>query len=86
MESLYYGVPVVVFPSIREQVITAERVRDLNLGIVPDRETVTAAVLREAVLTVYKSETIRRSVNEIKDTIRNAGGYLRATEAIIGFQ
>lgn len=86
MESLYYGVPVVVFPSIREQLTTGERVRDLNLGIMPDRDTVTAAVLREAVMTVYKSESIRHSVNEIKDAIRNAGGYLRATDAIVGFQ
>jgi len=45
MESLYYGVPLVV-------------------------------------MTVYQSESIRHSVQDMKATIRSAGGYLGATDAI----
>ena len=86
MESLYYGVPLVVLPSIKEQVTTAERVRDLHLGVILDRTDFTAEALREAVTTVFQSESIRYSVHDIKNTIRSAGGYLRATDAIIAFQ
>lgn len=85
MESLYYGVPLVILPSIKEQVTTAERVRDLNLGVIPDRADLTADMLREAVTTVFQSESIRHSVHNMKDTIRSAGGYLHATDAIIAF-
>ncbi|MBO9731486.1 MAG: hypothetical protein J7623_22790 [Chitinophaga sp.] len=86
MESLYYGVPLVVLPSIKEQVTTAERVRDLHLGLIPDRANLTAATLREAATTVLQSESIRQAVYHMKDTIHSAGGYLRATDAIIAFQ
>jgi MGT family glycosyltransferase len=86
MEGLYYGVPLVVLPSIKEQETTAKRVLDLHLGLVPDRARLTVEVLREAVTTVYQSESIRCSVNNLKSAIRSAGGYLRATDAIVAFQ
>lgn len=86
MESLYYGVPLVVLPSIQEQVRTAERVKDLHLGLVPDRTNFTAEALREAVTTVFESESIKQAIEKIKDSIRSAGGYLRATDAIVAFQ
>jgi MGT family glycosyltransferase len=86
MEALYYGVPLVVLPSIREQETTAKRVLDLHLGLVPDRTHLTVEVLQEAVRKVYHDESIRRSVNDIKNAIRSAGGYLRATDAIVAFR
>lgn len=86
MEALYYGVPLVVLPTIKEQETTAKRVLDLHLGLVPDRTHLTVEVLRETVRTVYQDESIRRSVHDIKNAIRHAGGYLRATDAIIAFR
>ncbi|AXY72564.1 glycosyl transferase [Paraflavitalea soli] len=86
MEALYYGVPLVVLPTIKEQETTAKRVLDLQLGIVPDRTPLTAGALRGAVRKVYQDESIRRSVHAIKHAIRDAGGYLRATDAIIAFR
>lgn len=86
MESLYYGVPLVVLPSIKEQETTAKRVQDLQLGLVLDRTNLSAEVLRKTVMTVYESESIRNSVHNLKNTIRSAGGYLRATDAIVAFQ
>jgi MGT family glycosyltransferase len=86
MEGLYYGVPLVVLPSIREQETTAKRILDLHLGLVPDRARLTVEELREAVTTVYQNESIRCSVNNLKSAIRSAGGYLRATDAIVAFQ
>lgn len=86
MESLYYGVPLVVLPSIKEQQTTAERVRDLQLGLILDRTHLTAEALHEAVMTILQNESIRNSVHQIKDTIRSAGGYFRAADAIVAFQ
>jgi MGT family glycosyltransferase len=82
MESLFYGVPLVILPAIKEQVITAERVQDLHLGIVLDHSTVTYKILREAVVTAFQSNLIKDSVFDMMATVRNAGGYLRAANAI----
>ena len=83
MESLYYGVPLVILPSIREQMTTAERVRDLQLGIILDRATVTAEELRAASGKVMQSESIRHAILDMKAQARDAGGYMRAVDAIV---
>ena len=85
MESLFYGVPLVVLPAIKEQETTAARVRELQLGLVPDKSNLTSASLREAANYVLQNERIRQSLQHMKNDIRSAGGYLRATDAIIAY-
>jgi UDP:flavonoid glycosyltransferase YjiC (YdhE family) len=81
---VFFNVPA--YGTIKEQETTAKRVLDLHLGLVPDRTHLTVEVLREAVRTVYQDESIRRSVHDIKNAIRQAGGYLGATDVIVAFQ
>ncbi|SEN41152.1 glycosyltransferase, MGT family [Chitinophaga rupis] len=85
MESLFYGIPLVVLPTIKEQETTAARVRELQLGIVPDKSNLTSASLREAVNYVLQNEQIRQFLQHMKNDIRSAGGYLRATDAITAY-
>jgi len=85
MESLYYGVPLVVIPQIMEQEATAKRVQELGLGIALDRRAVTVDALREAVSQVAHDPTFRLRVQAMQQEVREAGGYLRATDAIMQF-
>ena len=85
MESLYYGVPLVVIPQISEQAVTAQRVQELGLGIALDRETVTAERLREAVAQIAHDPSFRTHAQVMQQAIHEAGGYQRATDAIMQF-
>jgi MGT family glycosyltransferase len=83
MESLSYGMPLVVIPQISEQAVTARRVQELGLGIALDREMATAERLREAVAQIAHDPSFR--TRAMRQAIRDAGGYQRATDAILQF-
>jgi MGT family glycosyltransferase len=85
MESLYYGVPVVVIPQMPEQLMTARRVQELGLGVMLDKNTITAEQLRTTVEQVMNDPTYRTRVQNMQRHIQNAGGYKRAVDAIMHF-
>jgi len=85
MESLYFGVPVVVVPQIIEQEKTAQRCAELGLGIALDPNDLTAEKLRAAVDQVHHTPTFREHVLAMQQTVRAAGGYQRAVDAISNF-
>jgi MGT family glycosyltransferase len=85
MESLYYGVPLVVVPQMPEQAMTAQRVNELGLGIMLDSSTLTPESLRLAVERVMNDSAFHTRVSEMQHHIRNAGGYKKAADAIISF-
>jgi MGT family glycosyltransferase len=85
MESLYFGVPLVVVPSIAEQRLTARRIQELGLGVTLDHERLTAEVLRESALTAARDPQIRAQVNTMQRYTRTAGGCGRAAQAITQF-
>jgi MGT family glycosyltransferase len=85
MESLYYGVPMVVLPQMMEQAMTARRVAELGLGVALDEENLTAEQLREAVTRVQHDPTIMQNVQAMQQTVRSAGGYQRAADTIVDF-
>jgi MGT family glycosyltransferase len=85
MESLYFGVPLVVIPSIKEQRLTARRVQGMGLGSVLEHGQLTPETLREAVRTAACDQEIRSRVKSMQKLVQSAGGSRRATEAIINF-
>ena len=85
MESLYFGVPVVVVPQMREQEVTAQRCAELGLGMALDPNGLTAEQLRAAVDQVHHTSTFREHVRTMQDSVRAAGGYQRAVEVISQF-
>lgn len=85
MESLYYGVPMVVIPQQAEQAMTARRIVELGLGVALDPDQLTAEKLQEAVEKVYSDAAIRERVQVMQHLVRQAGGGSRAADAIISF-
>jgi len=85
MESLYFGVPVVVVPQIIEQEKTAQRCAELGLGIALDPNDLAAETLRAAVEEVHHTPTFREHVHAMQQTVRAAGGYQRAVDAISNY-
>ncbi len=85
MESLSFGVPLVVIPQMMEQEQTARRVQELGLGLALDRETLTVEKLRAAVEQIARDPSFRTHVQEMQREIREAGGYQRAADAIIRY-
>ncbi len=85
MESLTFGVPLVVVPQMSEQEMTARRVQELGLGLALEKETLTAEKLRAAVEQIAHDPSFRVRVQEMQNETRQAGGFQRAVDAIIRY-
>ncbi len=85
MESMYFGVPMVLIPQQPEQQMHAERVVDLGLGVMLDKGSVTASTLREAVERVAHDEAYRERAQRLQQSVRATSGYQRAVDAIMQF-
>lgn len=83
MESLSFGVPLVVVPQMWEQGMNGRRVQELGLGLMLDRDTITAESLRAAVEQVAHDAEIHTRLQSMLDEISQAGGYQRAADAIM---
>jgi len=84
MESLYYGVPLVVIPQIEEQEVTARRVGDMRLGKYLTRAAVNAQILADTVAWVFGNQEILHNVQGIQEQIQASGGSRRAADLIEG--
>lgn len=85
MESMYFGVPMVLIPQQPEQQMHAQRVVDLGLGVMLDKGSVTTSTLREAVERVAHDEAYRERAQRMQQSVRAAGGYQRAVDTIMQF-
>ncbi|WP_177328858.1 macrolide family glycosyltransferase [Amycolatopsis australiensis] len=82
MESLHYGVPMVVTPSQSDQVVTAARIAELDLGRVVSRTGVTERELLDAVTETAADPVVGRRVRWMSEQVRQAGGETRAADAV----
>ena len=78
MESLYYGVPMVVIPQMPEQAMTARRVDELGLGLMLDKNTLTSESLLLSVKRIMDDPSFQTRSPRCR-------GYKRAADAIITF-
>ena len=85
MESLYYGVPMVVIPQMPEQEITAEWVVQLNLGLALEKAEVTASLLESAVTRVMNELKIGDCVRQMQQVVQATVGYQQAGDEILGY-
>ena len=83
-EALYFGVPLVVYPQVHDQLVVARRVAALGAGRAlhgrPD-----AADIRRAAAEVLDDARYRERANAIGATLRAAGGAARAADEIERF-
>lgn len=80
-ESLYYGVPMVLFPQHSEQGLVADRVAELGAGTrlrSPKREH-----LIQAVTEVLANSTYRENAQKLSKSFQSAGGIAKAVEVIL---
>jgi MGT family glycosyltransferase len=82
MEALYYGVPLITFPQMPEQVANADRVQELGLGERLDADTVTAQALRAAVTRVASHPGVNANLDRMRKAIRDSGGATRGADAV----
>lgn len=82
MESLYFGVPMVVIPSIKEQRLTADRIQILGCGSVLERTALTPDSLQQKACALLEDGTVKFHLGLMRKKIEASGGYKRAAEAI----
>lgn len=81
-ESLYYGVPMVLFPQQSEQGAVAMRTKQMGAGELLKRNTPDA--IKKVVFRVLERPSYREEAKEIGESFRNAGGAKKAADAIEG--
>ncbi|GHO78094.1 glycosyl transferase [Ktedonobacter sp. SOSP1-85] len=85
MESLYYGVPLIVVPQTSEEAITARRVEALGLGLSLDTGELHADVLKQTVNRIASDSSFRVNTKRMQRALREGGGYHAAADAIVEF-
>jgi hypothetical protein len=88
MESLCFGVPRVIIPSIREQSLTARRVQKKGLGVVLDHAKLIPDDSRRSTRCgAYgrPGPDIRTRIGDMQRLTQGSGGARQATEAEINF-
>ncbi|WP_166244031.1 macrolide family glycosyltransferase [Paenibacillus turpanensis] len=80
-ESLYYGVPMVLFPLHSEQRVVANRVAELKAGVLLKRST--PKNLKKAVADVIGDRKYRENAQQLTENLRGAGGAVRAAKVIL---
>ena len=90
-EALLNGVPLVALPQQVEQSIVAQRVAKtgagISLGDKPPFGRITSIQLRQAVERALgpEGEQFKKNAQQLGDSLRNAGGSVRAVEEILSF-
>ncbi|AUN10875.1 macrolide family glycosyltransferase [Clostridium botulinum] len=79
-ESLYFGVPSVLFPLHSEQAMVANRVAELNAGKILKSDAVNS--IRETVLQVLNDISYKRNAEVISKSLQKAGGASAAANKI----
>lgn len=80
-ESLYYGVPMVLYPLHSEEGVVANRVADLGAGIKLQGNK--PKNLAKAVAELLADPSYRENAQKLSENFRNASGAVEATDVIL---
>lgn len=80
-ESLYYGVPMVLFPQQGEQRMVADRVTELNAGILLKRNN--PQHIKDAILKIFNDDSYKHNAIKLSESMKNSGGAKKAADAIL---
>lgn len=80
-ESLYYGVPMVLFPQHSEQMMVANRVNDLGAGVMLNKNKVKC--IKDKVTQVINNNGYKEKANKLAQSFHNAGGAKKAADIIL---
>lgn len=85
MESLYYGVPMIVLPLTADQPVNGNRVEELGFGKKLEYGKMTYKILHDAAFDVLNNTMIEENISYINNTMRAAGGNRYGAEAIMEY-
>ncbi|KJB87932.1 glucosyltransferase [Paenibacillus sp. E194] len=80
-ESLYFGVPMVLFPQHSEQGLVADRVAQLGAGLKLKGKK--PKYVAAAVSEVLTNRTYQENAQKLSETFQNAGGVVEAANVIL---
>lgn len=82
-EGILFHVPMLVLPQQADHYVVAQRVGELGAGIVLDRGQATVERLQTLAQQVLADPNYKQQCETIAQTLRDAGGYQRAADAIM---
>jgi len=80
-ESLYFGVPMVLFPQHGEQRMVADRVAELGAGLVLKGKK--PKCLETTVAEIFANQAYQEGAQKLSETLRKAGGPVKAVNVIL---
>jgi len=80
-ESLYYGVPMVLFPQHSEQKMVCDRVSDLEAGIILNNNSIES--IKNSTLDVLDNDKYKENAMKLSESFNSAGGAKKASDVII---
>lgn len=80
-ESLYYGVPMVLFPQHSEQAMVAERTAALGAGLMLRGNK--PKHIRKAIEQILNDGTYKENANKISKSFKISGGAKKAADVIL---
>ena len=84
-EALYYGVPVAAIPMANDQPAVAGRLEALGAGMKLGMDEITPQLLKDTVHGLLTDESYRSASIAVGKSLREAGGYKAAADAIREF-
>jgi MGT family glycosyltransferase len=85
-ESLCHGVPLLMVPQTDEQAMVANRAASFSTGLVLRCRDLKVDRLRQKARLVLDDPRFRLQAAAVGESLRGAGGYLRAADEIVRFQ
>ena len=84
-ESLFNGVPMIVYPQMAEQGLVAYQVESKGAGEILKEEELTVENLFDLAKKIIMDDSYRKQVEKLKDSFISAGGYKKGAEEIINY-
>lgn len=80
-ESLYHGVPMVLFPQHSEEAMVAERATALGAGILLKSDKPNH--IKDAIEQILKDDIYRQNANKLSKSFKTSGGSKKAADVIL---
>lgn len=80
-ESLYYGVPMILFPQQSEQKMVAHRVLDFDAGIMLKKNNID--YIKNSTLEVIDNNMYKENAIRLSKSLKSSGGPKKASDAIL---
>jgi MGT family glycosyltransferase len=85
MDCLFLGIPMIAIPQAANQQPNARRIAETGLGILLEKESVNAEILRETVAHILNDPTFQVRARQMQKNAHAAGGFQAAADALQHF-